>query len=488
MSLFNRKKPQGLINKPSGRAEVTRYAARPLQFVQSSTASRALVLGLNWRTILLAGGTNAAITIAREGAATHYCVVGGQTVGYGLVPKDKLQTVPEQSYPAALLAGRQHSGDALFALSLSSTEIWVAQTRSGRPSGIDEVLIERNGQVDQLALDWLSKRLNQNPASVIYTDIDVSGTGAKSHASSLASLMTIPAMPADALIALPAANFLAQIKVPMPLLKVAGAVLLLWACNTGYDAWNASVTAQKRAEEMAQRQQNEDPKKVWLESINRLGAGRLNPSIDNLRPLRKSLGELPVNWRGWHLKTAVCKPQTPNVGKQTWSCSANYESDGKVNTATNVELKSSIPQGFTAKFVPTQSLSLEWSVVSQVSPLDVAALPARAHHLLVTASKLQELLPALTDAPKITFTPLVVTPPRRFDGTAIAMPSDVDLPSEAPISLKGPLRTIDALIERGVAAEWRSLTLSYGQISAEAVNLRTSALQVELNGIFYAKN
>ncbi len=81
MSLFNRKKPQGLTNKSSGRTEVTRYAARPLQFVQSSTASRALVLGLNWRTILLTGGTNAAITIAREGAATHYCVGGGQTVG-----------------------------------------------------------------------------------------------------------------------------------------------------------------------------------------------------------------------------------------------------------------------------------------------------------------------------------------------------------------------------------------------------------------------
>jgi len=486
MLFFKRDPNKSMTSK---RNEANRHAARPLQFVQSSTHSRALVLGLNWRTIMLAGGSNAAITIAREGEATHYCVVGGQTVGYGLVPKDKVQTLPEQSFPAALLAGRQHAGDALFALTLSEVEVWVVQTRNGRPSGLDEVLIDRNnGQVEQLALAWLAKRTKQNSSSIVYTDLNVGDLGVKVYPSTLQSLMTTPAMPADLLLALPAANFFAQIKIPMPLLKVAGAVFALWAANVGYETWDATVTQERRAEELAQRQQNEDPKKVWTDSINQLSLGRLNPSIDNLRPLRTSLGALPVNWRGWHLKTAVCKPKTPSAGKQTWFCSASYESDGKISTATNLELEASAPKDFTVKFAPTQSLSLEWSVLTEVKPLNILELPTRAHQLLVTASKLQELLPALSDAPKITFTPLTVTPPRRADGTAIPMPTNFELPTEAAISLKGPLRTIDALVDRGVIAEWKGLTLSYAQTAPESANLRTSALQVELNGILYAKN
>ena len=113
---------KGLTKPLPSSHETDRLAARTLQFLQSANGSRTLVLGLNWRAILISGGANSALEKARQAGATHYCMVGTQTVAYGKVPSDKNQAaIPEKAYSAALLASRMTSNEGFFALTLRSS-------------------------------------------------------------------------------------------------------------------------------------------------------------------------------------------------------------------------------------------------------------------------------------------------------------------------------------------------------------------------------
>ncbi len=458
--------------------------------VKSASSSRELVLGLNWRMIMLSGGTQAAMKLARDAGATHYCMVGGQTVGYGVLPGKKGASFPDQTTPAALLAARQYFGDGLYALSLSEKEIWVAQTRSGRPIGRDQVLVDEHGDVAKKAEEWLAERLGIAPESTIYTDIDISSIGVKSREFSLSLLMTMPIVPGDKLQAVQTGAWTLKNNISQRIRTIGGVAVLVWIAFTAYDYWTESVKAERRAKNAADEKQAEDPNKVWQDVIRKLSSGRFQPASESLSTLRQSLGNLPVSWKGWKLTNAVCAAKTVVLAAQTWTCVANYEAGEAKNTATNRELSQSVPEGYTAKFKPMQSVSLEWSVIRQVEALKIVSLPTRTYHMLETASKLQELMPALTNTPSFAFTTIAVAPPRGADGKEIASPAGVriDIPSEAAINLRGPLRTFDALISRGIDADWRSIKLTYDRQEADEIKLKTSALQIEFNGNLYAKD
>ncbi len=470
-------------------SDADRLAAHTLQFLQSANGSRTLVLGLNWRAILISGGAKSALEKARQAGATHYCMVGVQTVAYGKVPSNKNQVaIPEKAYPAALLASRMTSNEGFFALTLSSTEVWVAVIRNGRPHGFDEVLTDPSGNLGVLTRDWLVAKTDQYANTSIYTDVDLGMLDIKVHPCSLANLMVCTVTAGDTLRVLPPSSWLSKIQIPKPVLQLGGVVVLLWLCNYAYELWTNYAKAQAEAALAAMQSQSDDPTLRWRKVLDELSASRINPDVENLSAVRKSLGQLPSNWKNWKLLSAACKAQPAAAGKQTWNCSASYAPQQSAGAATNLELNAAVSEGFNAKFVSMKQASLEWSVTSDVQPLNIHKLPTRQAHLLDTTSLLQRYAPVMSSASDLVFTSLKVTPPQTSLGATIAKPANLNIPSEAPMIVRGPLRTMDALVQRGFSAEWRTISLSYAEGGMDKKSLHSSALEAQLDGVLYAKD
>lgn len=482
--------PRKGADKPlSSSHDTDRLAARALQFLQSANGSRILVLGLNWRAILISGGAKAAIEKARAAGATHYCMLGAQTVAYGKVPSgNKGVSIPEEVYPAALLASRLTSNEGFFALTLSPTEVWVATVRNGRPHGFDEVLTDSLGHLGVLVRDWLVTKTDQYAKANIYTDVDIGLMDITPQPCSLASLMTSTVTGGDTLRVLPPRSWLSNIHVPKPVMQLGGVVLILWLCNYAYELWTISAKAQAEAALAAMQNQSDDPVLRWRQVLGALSASRIDPDTQNFSAVRKSMGELPANWKNWKLISASCKAQPVVTGKQTWTCWASYAPQQSAGAATNQELNSAIPEGFDAKFISMKQASLEWSVTNEVQPLNVSKLQTKQFHLLDTVSLMQRYSPVMSSAPDLTFTSVKVTPPQTSLGTAIAKPANLNIPSEAPLIIRGPLRTIDALVQRGLSVEWRSISLSYIEGGVDQKSPRSSALETQLDGVLYAKD
>jgi hypothetical protein len=489
LSLSNLWPKKGAAKALPSSGDTDRLAARTLQFVQSANGSRTLVLGLNWRTILISGGANAALEKARTAGATHYCRVGVQTVAYGKVPSSIDRTsVPEQAYPAALLASRMTTSDGFFALTLSPTEVWVATIRNGKPHGFDEVLTDPTGQLGVLIRDWLVSKTDQYASANVYTDVDIGLLDLKAQACSLANLMTATAAAGDVLLALPPRSWLANLQIPKPVMQLGAVSVLLWLMSTVYELWSNYAKEQAEAAMAAMQRQSDDPVLRWRQVLNELATSRANPDVENLSAVRESLGKLPTNWQNWKLTTASCKTAAVASGKQTWNCTASYASQQGAGAATNLELNAAVPEGFTPKFVSMKQASLEWSVVRPVQPLNINKLPTRQTHLLDTTSLLQRYSPVMSSAPELAFSPIKLTPPKTSIGLAIDMPANLTIPSEAPLSIRGPLRTIDALVQRGLSAQWHAISLTYTEGGVDQHGSLSSGLGAQLDGVLYAKD
>lgn len=470
-------------------SDADRLAAHTLQFLQSANGSRTLVLGLNWRAILISGGAKSALEKARQAGATHYCMVGVQTVAYGKVPSNKNQVaIPEKAYPAALLASRMTSNEGFFALTLSSTEVWVAVIRNGRPHGFDEVLTDPSGNLGVLTRDWLVAKTDQYANTSIYTDVDLGMLDIKVHPCSLANLMVCTVTAGDTLRVLPPSSWLSKIQIPKPVMQIGGVVAVLWLCNYAYELWSNYAKTQAEAALAAMQSQSDDPSLRWRQVLDELSASRVNPDTENFSEVRKRLGQLPANWKNWKLLSAYCKAQPVAARKQTWNCSASYSPQESTGAATNLELNAAVPEGFNAKFISMKQASMEWSVVVDVEPLNVSKLPTRQAHVLDTTSLLQRYSPVMSSVSDVVFTSLKVALPKTSLGLEITKPANLNVPSEAPLTIRGPLRTMDALVQRGLSVEWRAIAFSYVQGGMDKSGPLSSALEAQLDGVLYAKD
>ncbi len=465
-----------------------RFAARTVQFLQNANGSRTLVLGLNWRAILISGGAVTALDRARAAGATHYCMVGAQTLAYGRVVSDKHQAIPEQVYPAALLASRLTSSEGFFALTVSPTEVWVAVVRSGRPHGFDELLTDTTGNLAVLVRDWLVGIREQYNTSWVYTDVALDLPDVKTQPCSWTRLMNAPVMAKDVLVVLPHSSWLARLQIPTSVMRLALGMTALWLANSAWEFWRTHLKAEAELALAAEQRQSDEPTMRWQHIFNGLGASRVHPDSETLAPVRQSLGKLPTHWENWKLKAAQCKEISVQKGQQTWNCSASYVPHEGMGVATNQQLNAAVPEGFKAKFVSLKLAALEWSLVCDAPPLNVAKLPTKQHHVLETSSLLQRYEAAITSAPELVFSPIKIAPPQTTHGTSIALPTTLQLPSEAPLSLRGPLRSIDAILARGLSAQWRAISLTYVDAKALSSGLRDSVLETQLEGVLYAKD
>jgi hypothetical protein len=219
-----------------------------------------------------------------------------------------------------------------------------------------------------------------------------------------------------------------------------------------------------------------------------LSAARANPDVENFFGVRERLGQLPANWKNWKLLSAHCKAQPVAAGRQIWNCFASYGPQDSAGAATNLELNAAVPEGFQAKFISMKQAALEWSVSRDVKPLKLNQLPSRQVHGLETTSLLQRYAPVMSSESELVFTSFKVTPPKTSLGLSIAMPANLILPSEAPLTIRGPLRTIDAFVQRGLSAEWRAISLSYTEAGMDTGSPLSSALNAQLDGVLYAKD
>jgi len=67
------------------------------------------------------------------------------------------------------------------------------------------------------------------------------------------------------------------------------------------------------------------------------------------------------------------------------------------------------------------------------------------------------------------------------------MPATVQQMRSASFSLKAHLRSVDALIDAGVDAEWQQINVYFKRADGEKVSITTSALTADIKGVIYAK-
>ncbi len=442
----------------------------------SEDGARNLAFGLTWKP-LVSFDAKTVQDSARKLSATHV-VNGGSVLGLGrLLTKTKAEY-----YAAAMVAGHAHRSAAIYALSLGGGSVWLAQTRgAGVPTGEDGIYSEI------AALERVRAWRAENPTAELYSDLlntgwdDVKTWG-------IAELASCAMTPNSALKPVGTGSTIGRMWSDLPgSVKVVGALAIAGMLGSiAWDEWQKYQNVQRLAKARALGL-SEDAQALWQQSLLKEAAARAAPSGASWEMLRASLGRVPTKWENWPLKTAICTAGVFAGDKVVWQCDAIYylpdASTGKP-VATNAQLLKSVPTGFEARFVPTKQASLHWSASVTASPLDIKGLVARQDHTISTASRVQTFFPNLATPPTFSFIAIKVTAPVRPDGTAIAPPAGLKLPTQSPITLSSPLRAMDKLLSSGIAADWKKITLSYA--SNTQPNDKTSPHMVEITGVMYA--
>ncbi|MGH7461531.1 MAG: type 4b pilus protein PilO2 [Longimicrobiales bacterium] len=465
-----------LFNKKSA-ATSSRGAPR-LEVLSDEGGFKGLVFGMRWVSIVTGGGKEAAIKICRGAMATHF-VFRGQQLGYGDLPS--AANAPQQLYPAALVAARQHHGDSIFALRITPGEYWIALTRNGAPTPSDTFLGNAD---DATALSLVREiiQLNEDDSKfAIYTNIDNHGLD---NAKPLApvDLLQTATIDQDLLAALPRQ----RASIPKPVIYVAALALLVLGGQRAYKMWDAKKKAQLAALNLTPDQ---DPTEAWNAIIAKWEASVAAPNPDSLSLPRDSLATLPVTWDGWVLTMANCSAGavTPAAdgGAKTWACNASYVR--KEIGTFNRDMVGRIPAGWNVTFTPLNKMQVSWGLVQPFGRMKIEALKPAKFHTVETVSRLQAIAPAFTQDSSFVFMALDIPAPKKPDGTAFPPDPRVLGLAQATLSVRAPLRSIDALTKAGVEADWTSISISYTAQAAQS-SIRASALSAEATGVLYAKN
>ena len=479
---------------------------------------RDVAINLVWRTVIQAGEKQPAI-MAREAGASHYCSVEG-TVGYGKLPNTRSgqrhsQTDTNPITSLALLAIRR-VGDlpALLALKLGDDKYWLCSFRNGEPAG-PEAMVPSRDEFLSIIANAREQAIENDKAFTLFTD---ALPDSDSEFMSLEELLREPAAPGDVLqpVGTVRASATTGAKRSSGTFKSAflglGVPLLL--AYGGYSYYQQDQE-EKAAIERAEARRKQDkavisPQEQWNQALQAAIRNRHAADAQLLQALRTSLGKVPVDWIGWQLKTVACtapveainqpsKPANQTGAPRSWACVANYEAP-RMQVATNAQLLAALPTGFSPVFIPTTKATLNWKVPHSAAPLDTKVLPSQSQTLIDLGSALQTLTPALSEPPTFAFVPLPdLVAPKDAAGVDLIRPASLETPVMATLNLKGPLRSLDSIIQSGIAADWSSLTVHLSDSkpatndqtnpsASNTANTNASALNFELTGVVYAKN
>jgi hypothetical protein len=459
----------------------------PLVLSFDENEPKAIAFGVSWRSVASrSSGRADAVKIARSGGATHL-ISTIQQFGYGLVPAD----VPADTkiYAAARVAARQHGGDQIYALKVYEGVYWFAVVRGGQPSSVDRV-IEADNDMELLEAvrEEIAGGLEDGITYNVFTNVEDHEIGDRVRGLTTQDLLLFAMGDEDVLLPLPKKSG----RIPTPVIAVVGIAAVV---GIGNKAWTMYQEKERQRLARLEMSAEESPEVAWARVTKAWAAAHRQADPKGLAAVRVSLGELPISWGGWDLVNANCSVSTaaPVAGApvasasdaQRWICTAQYTrgATGRVNR----EMKELVPAGWLVQYRGLDTIIATWNVKQAALPFRYEALRPIDYHMVETISRLQRLNPAFSQVGDLTFVPVEYAAPRKKDGTVMPMPANVQQMRSASFTLKAPLRSIDALIDAGVDAEWQQINVYFKRADGEKVSITTSALTADIKGVIYAK-
>jgi hypothetical protein len=456
--------------------------APTIEVAYDAAGNRGLAFNLSWRSIATRGGRKEALRVARAGGATHALVRAGQ-VGMGVLPKRSCRP-GARLLPAAMVAARQHPGTAVCCVEVTPGEYWLALSIHGAPTSTD------------LFLSGVSADEALQRARALLDGLGDAQAGATLHTNIPGCTLpnARPYTPADMLEAIvPEGDVLRLVPRPPPARGFLLGALLLVAASVAWQQYRSRSDAAGRSASAMVLPPAPDLQSAWAAAVVRWAAGVPMPRAGALQPARDSLGDLPVHWHGWLLVQAGCRASDLEPGAPThrnWHCEAKYQRGP--GALLNRDMVSRAPAGWRLRLLPLGALQLRRTVQEPASPVRPDELPPVSHFEVEVASRLQRLAPAFSGDVRLAFTPVAVEPPTDAAGQVLPPPAQSLAPFRADFHWTGPLRSIDALLAEGVAAQWQAIHLTHqpgaagGVIPMEA-RASGSVLMVDLKGVFLAK-
>lgn len=453
--------------------------------------SKSLVFGVNWRYVASrTSGRADATKLARKTNSTHL-LFKHQQYGFAQVPASGVGTL----YPAAQVVARQNGGDALYLIKVFDGEYWIAVIRGSQPSDIDRVLhFENDGQALEAAHEELKRISDDDIELNVYTNLPDSEIP-KALFVTPSDLLKWAVNEDDQFVELPKG----QSTFPKPLVVGIGVAAFLLIAFKGWGMYQQHERQRLAALNVIVE---EDPESAWKRAIQTWTASRASQDPRGLLAARVSLGATPLLWGGWYLQVASCTaaapaatPLAPAEGAppaavasvRAWSCSATYQ---RLPVGSpNRDMTARALPGWSIQYKGLEQIIASWAVEQAVSQLKTEDFESTSFHQVETVSRLQKLLPAIAQMNAPVFANAVIAPPKKSDGTAFPMPPGLPQIMEAELTLKAPLRSVDALIEGGIAADWTQISISYAPSTSDSsLSLRGSAMTADVRGVIYAKN
>lgn len=469
---------------PKSRADKARNLLSPVAVVAANENSQqALVFGLMWQSIVDDKSRQEAVQIARQRGATHTTSQGLQS-GFALVLPGDIRP-GEKLYAASRIAARKYGGDALFVVMLSSDLHWLALVRNGQPSAQDQLFASAE-EACEAARQIFDGLQSDGVHLKVYSDEENLGISSAVPFEQI-TLMEAVDDSSEPLVAIKPRQ--------LPVRVVVGvvAIALLMLGFKGYDIYRAK----QRAKAIALANAAEgNSVKVWEQAVADWAATITTARGTGISQAREALTQkMPAAWNGWILEQAGCvaaqatpAPAPGGASKRMWTCNARYV-PGPAASVTR-ELEATKPAGWSMSY-PNLSLALaSFSLIEETKSLIPDQLNTVAHHQVETISTLQPLRPALSEDIPFVFEVVPVPPPLDRNGVAIAPPPEIPTFRRLNLSVKGPLRSLDAVFASPVEVDWTELRLTSVQAYPDSPiesGLTISAVSAEAKGTLYAR-
>lgn len=447
-------------------------AAPQAYLLASSDGAHTVAFGLRWRTLVRSGARETAIKTAKTGKATHLVLLG-QQVGYADLGKNPPAA---NLHAASVLAAKTQLASAIFCLRLDDEYFWIALTRNGQPSSIDEI---RRGD-EPAAHDAIRELLHAHESEDIAVLSDLTNPGPNSARFSLMDLFdgVRHANGSEALVALPKGTA----AIPKPVMAM---VVLAGAGMLAKSLWDDHVAAKEALERAAGINQELDPRTAWQPVIDKWLADNPTPDHGPLLSARRSIADLPVAWHGWWLTGVRCQAGQMAQNLLTWTCSANYKRTpaGVTSTAMGEAVQKKMPSAAIA-FPTLGSMMVNWSLQPAAArSVNLADLSLPEPQTVAMASAIQPVLAALAQVPELKMAVVEMQPPRKSDGTAHPKPEGMTEIYAAPINLKGPLRSLDYALTKLPPVDWTAFGVLFDErIEGNSKGLIGSAFAAEFEG------
>lgn len=454
-----------------------------LELVASDDRSVYLAFGLHWGSIVVDNGLASETKRAKKAGATH-AISRMRQFGYGAIKKSA-GVGDARIFPAAQVVARQHGGDAVYAVKVDAGEFWVCIIRNSAPTSVDRfILTDDESEVHREVLNYINAGRDDGVSFAVFTNFESHEFGA-TQLTSTDDIFLAATFDDDLLRPIASGGTLST---PTPVLLGVLIIGLAVLGQQGYRYYKKKQDAKARAAAMVDR--NEPPEVAWGKAYARWEATKAAGSMDDLASVRMSVGSIPARWNGWSLKKVDCNAVAPSSASGSltvsWSCQAAYERSSK--GMINKEIAPLVPSDWKVTFIPLNKMNLSWLVSVSASPFKIADLPPKEFHFVDTVSKLQKRSTILTDDVSLAFTPSKIPPPKRDDNKPHPLPAGMPVVEEAPVTIKLPLRSLDAILDDGLPVSWNHFSLTAEDVNSGNSNLKASPLSATIKGFIYAKN